>query len=155
MSAPSSSASAQHARPAHLLIVEARFYDELADLLLTGAKRALAKAGASFELVTVPGALEIPAALRLAVASGRFDAYVALGCVIQGETRHYDIVANESARGLTELALRHQALIGNGILTTENGDQARVRADPERKDKGGDAVRAALALLEVKRCLGA
>jgi 6,7-dimethyl-8-ribityllumazine synthase len=136
-----------------ILIVEARFYDEIADMLLAGARRALAQAGARVDLATVPGALEIPAAIRLAVDSGRFDAYVALGCVIQGETRHYDIVAGESARGLTELALRHGALIGNGILTTENGSQARLRADPDGKDKGGDAARAALALLKVQSWL--
>ena len=137
----------------HLLIVEARFYDDIADLLLTGARRALEAAGASFDKVTVPGALEIPAAIRLALASGGYDGFVALGCVIRGETSHYDIVAGESARGLTELALHHQALIGNGILTTDTGAQGRVRADPEGKDKGGDAARAALALLQVKACL--
>jgi 6,7-dimethyl-8-ribityllumazine synthase len=137
----------------HLLIVEARFYDEIADLLLEGARRALDAAGASFDRVTVPGALEIPAALRLALARGGYDAFVALGCVIRGETSHYDIVAGESARGLMELALHHQALIGNGILTTDSGAQARLRADPDGKDKGGDAVRAALALLQVKACL--
>ena len=101
----------------------------------------------------MPGALEIPAAIRLALAGGGYDAFVALGCVIRGETSHYDIVAGESARGLMGLALHHQALIGNGILTTDNGAQARVRADPDGKDKGGDAVRAALALLQVKACL--
>ena len=137
----------------HLLIVEARFYDEIADLLLAGATRALEAAGATFDQVTVPGALEIPAAIRLALDHGGHDAYVALGCVIRGETSHYDIVAGESARGLMELALHHQALIGNGILTTDSGAQARVRADPDGKDKGGDAARAALALLQVKACL--
>ncbi|HSA81017.1 MAG TPA: 6,7-dimethyl-8-ribityllumazine synthase [Geminicoccaceae bacterium] len=140
------------ARP-HLLIVEARFYAEISDMLLTGATRALDEAGATFERVAVPGALEIPAAIRLALAGGGYDAFVALGCVIRGETGHYDIVAGESARGLTELALRHQALIGNGILTTDTGAQARVRADPDGKDKGGDAARAALALLQIKTCL--
>ena len=137
----------------HLLIVEARFYDKIADLLLDGAQRALAVAGASSDRVTVPGALEIPAAIRLALAGGGYDAFVALGCVIRGETSHYDIVAGESARGLMELAVHHQALIGNGILTTDTGAQARVRADPEGKDKGGAAARAALALLQVKACL--
>jgi 6,7-dimethyl-8-ribityllumazine synthase len=137
----------------HLLVVEARFYDEIADLLLAGARRALAAAGTSFEVVTVPGALEIPTAIRLAVAGGGYDAFVALGCVIRGETSHYDIVAGESARGLTDLALDHQAPIGNGILTTDTGAQARVRADPDGKDKGGAAARAALALLQVKACL--
>lgn len=136
----------------HLLIVEARFYDEIADMLLAGATRALEAAQASFDRVTVPGALEVPAAIRLALDGGDYDAFVALGCVIRGETGHYDIVAGESARGLMDLAVQRGALIGNGILTTDDGQQARVRADPAGKDKGGVAARAALALLEVKRC---
>jgi len=139
--------------PPHLLIVEARFYAEISDMLLRGATRALDQVGATFDRVTVPGALEIPAAIRLALAGGGYDAFVALGCVIRGETSHYDIVAGESARGLMDLALRHQALIGNGILTTDSGAQARVRADPDGKDKGGAAARAALVLLQVKACL--
>jgi 6,7-dimethyl-8-ribityllumazine synthase len=134
----------------HLLIVEARFYDQISDLLLAGAKRALEAAGASFETATVPGALEVPAAIRIALDSHRYDAFIALGCVIRGETSHYDIVAGESARGLMDLALVHRALIGNGILTTDNGAQAHVRADPEGKDKGGAAARAALALWRLK-----
>jgi 6,7-dimethyl-8-ribityllumazine synthase len=142
--------SAAPAERWHLLVVEARFYDEIADLLLAGARRALAAAGATFETATVPGALEIPAAIRLALEHGAYDAYVALGCVIRGETSHYDIVAGESARGLTELAVRHGALIGNGILTTDDGAQARLRADPDGKDKGGAAVAAALALLQLQ-----
>ena len=137
----------------HLLIVEARFYDEISDLLLEGAKRALASAGASFDRVIVPGALEIPAAIRLALDGADYDAFVALGCVIRGETSHYDIVAGESARGLMDLAVQRGALIGNGILTADDDAQARVRADPDRKDKGGAAARAALALLQIKRCL--
>jgi 6,7-dimethyl-8-ribityllumazine synthase len=137
----------------HLLIVEARFYEEIADLLLEGARRALERAGASFEVVTVPGALEVPPAIRLALDGADYDAFVALGCVIRGETGHYDIVAGESARGLMELAVQRGALIGNGILTTDDGRQARVRADPDGKDKGGGAARAALALLQIKRCL--
>jgi 6,7-dimethyl-8-ribityllumazine synthase len=136
----------------HLLIVEARFYDEIADRLLDGASRALRAAGATFDKVTVPGALEVPAAIRLALDTGLYDAYVALGCVIRGQTSHYDIVAGESARGLTELAVHHRALIGNGILTTDNGNQAHARADPDGKDKGGGAARAALALLQLKAC---
>jgi len=142
----------------HILIVEARFYDDIADMLLAGATRALEQAGATFERVTVPGALEVPAAIRLALDKGGYDAFVALGCVIRGETSHYDIVANESARGLMELSVHHGALIGNGILTTDTGTQARVRAGPGRpegKDKGGDAARAALALLQVRRCMQA
>jgi 6,7-dimethyl-8-ribityllumazine synthase len=144
------------ARRPHLLIVEARFYDEIADMLLAGATRALEQAGATFDRVTVPGALEVPAAIRLALDKGRYDAFVALGCVIRGQTSHYDIVAGESARGLMELGVHHGALIGNGILTTDTGAQAWVRANserPEGKDKGGDAARAALALLQVRRCM--
>jgi 6,7-dimethyl-8-ribityllumazine synthase len=136
----------------HLLIVEARFYDEIADLLLEGARRALEDADATFDRVTVPGALEIPAAIRLALDGADYDAFVALGCVIRGETSHYDIVAGESARGLMGLAVQRGALIGNGILTTDDGRQARVRADPDSRDKGGAAARAALALLQIKRC---
>jgi 6,7-dimethyl-8-ribityllumazine synthase len=136
----------------HLLIVEARFYDEIADLLLEGAKRALERADATFDRVTVPGALEVPTAIRLALDGADYDAFVALGCVIRGETSHYDIVAGESARGLMELVVQRGALIGNGILTTDDGRQARARADPDGKDKGGDAARAALALLQIKRC---
>jgi len=136
----------------HLLIVEARFYDDLADLLLAGARRALEAAGATFDRVTVPGALEIPAAVRMANETGTYDAFVALGCVIRGETGHYEIVAGESARGLTDLAVQRGALIGNGILTCERGEQARARADPDGKDKGGDAARAALALVQIGRC---
>jgi 6,7-dimethyl-8-ribityllumazine synthase len=137
----------------HLLIVEARFYDEISDLLLEGARRALEAAGATFDRVIVPGALEIPASIRLALDGADYDAFVALGCVIRGETSHYDIVAGESARGLIDLAVQRAALIGNGILTTDDGAQARVRADPDGKDKGGAAARAALALLQIKRCL--
>ena len=142
-------------RPGHVLIIEARFYDHIADALLAGAIRALEAAGATHEQVTVPGALEIPAAIGLGLETGRFHAYVALGCVIRGETSHYDIVAGESARGLTELAVHRGALIGNGILTCDTGQQAEARADPAGKDKGGDAVRAALALLAIKSTLRA
>jgi 6,7-dimethyl-8-ribityllumazine synthase len=136
----------------HLLIVEARFYDEIADLLLAGARRALEAEDVTFDWVTVRGALEIPAAIRLALDGADYDAFVALGCVIRGETSHYDIVAGESARGLMDLAVQRGALIGNGILTTDDGRQARVRADPDGKDKGGGAARAALALVQIKRC---
>jgi 6,7-dimethyl-8-ribityllumazine synthase len=136
----------------HLLIVEARFYDEIADLLLAGARRALEAEDVTFDRVTVRGALEIPVAIRLALDGADYDAFVALGCVIRGETSHYDIVAGESARGLMDLAVQRGALIGNGILTTDDGRQARVRADPDGKDKGGGAARAALALVQIKRC---
>ncbi len=136
----------------HLLIIEARFYDDIADLLLKGAGRALEAADASFDKVTVPGALEIPAAIAMALETRAYDAYVALGCVIRGETSHYDIVAGESARGLMDLAIHRGALIGNGILTCDARTQAIVRADPDSKDKGGDAARAALALLQIRCC---
>ena len=134
----------------HLLIVEARFYDDIADLLLAGAEAALIEAGATFERVAVPGALEIPSAIALAQDTERFDGYVALGCVIRGETSHYDIVAGESAHGLIKLGIEEAALIGNGILTVDTRQQAIVRADPKAKDKGGDAARAALALVGLR-----
>ena len=132
------------------LIVEARFYGHLADHLLAGAKAATEAAGHSFETVQVPGALEIPGAVALAAESGRYDFYVALGTVIRGETYHFEIVAGESARGLMALTMDGLA-IGNGILTVENEAQALVRADPAQKDKGGEAAKAALALLELRQ----
>lgn len=132
---------------ARILIVEARFYGELNDLLLEGARAALM--GHDVEVVTVPGALEIPAAIAFADASGRYDAYVALGIVIRGETYHFEIVAGESARALMALTLDGLA-IGNGILTVENEAQAVARARREEKDKGGEAARAALAMLALK-----
>lgn len=134
---------------AHVLIAEARFYAHLNDLLLAGARAALDQAGHSHETVTLPGALELPGALSLAAESGMFDAYVALGVVIRGETFHFEIVAGESARGLLALTMDGLA-VGNGILTVENEAQALVRADPAQADKGGDAAKAALALLELK-----
>lgn len=136
----------------HVLIVEARFYDDISDMLLAGARRALDAAGVTFDRVQVPGSLEVPAAIGLAVDTDGYDAFIALGCVIRGETAHYDIVAGESARGLTDLAVHRGALIANGILTCENAEQARVRADPGIKDKGGAAARAALALLQLRSC---
>jgi 6,7-dimethyl-8-ribityllumazine synthase len=137
---------------ARILIVEARFYAHLNDLLLAGAKTALADH--EVEVVTVPGALEIPAAVALAAEAGRFDAFVALGVVIRGETYHFEIVAGESARGLMALTLDGLA-IGNGILTVEDEAQALVRADPAQKDKGGEAAKAALAMLALRERLGA
>jgi 6,7-dimethyl-8-ribityllumazine synthase len=131
----------------HLLIVEARFYTALADALLDGATAALAAADASFDVVTVPGALEIPAAISL--AAEQYDGFVALGCVIRGETYHFEIVASESARGLMALTLDGMA-IGNGILTVESEAQAWARANRSEKDKGGEAARAALAMLTLK-----
>jgi len=135
---------------AEILIVEARYYEALSDALLAGARAVLDAAGRSYEIVTVPGALEIPAAIALAAASGRdYAAYVALGCVIRGETYHFDIVANESSRGLTDLALQQHLAIGNGILTVENEAQAWARARPSEGDKGGFAARAALVMAEL------
>ena len=134
---------------AHLLIAEARFYAHLNDMLLAGARAAIEAAGHTHETVTVPGALELPGAISLAAESGRYDAFVALGVVIRGETYHFEIVAGESARGLMALTLDGVA-VGNGILTTENEAQAIVRADPAQLDKGGDAAKAALALLGLR-----
>lgn len=138
---------------ARVLIVEARFYDHLNDMLLAGARRAIEEAGHSHETVTVPGALEIPGALALAAETGRYDAYVAIGVVIRGETYHFEIVSNESARGIMALTLDGIA-IGNGILTTENEAQAIYRADPDQADKGGGAARAALAMLDLRQKFG-
>ena len=137
---------------ANFLIVEARFYAHLNDLLLEGARAALAAAGHSHETVTVPGALEIPAAIALAAESGRFDGFVALGVVIRGETYHFEIVAGESARGIMALTL-DGAAIGNGILTVESEAQPLARARPEEGDKGGGAARTAIALLELRGIL--
>ncbi len=137
----------------HLLIVEARYYEEVGEMLLTGAERALGEAGATFDRMNVPGALEIPAVIRMALEHGDYDAFIALGCVIEGETWHDRIVGGESARALMDLALYDGALIGNGILTVHNLDQAKKRADPNGKCKGDDAARAALALLEARSCL--
>ncbi|MFN3553520.1 MAG: 6,7-dimethyl-8-ribityllumazine synthase [Novosphingobium meiothermophilum] len=134
---------------AKFLIVEARFYDHLNDMLVAGAKAALKQAGHEVEVLTVPGALEIPGAIALADGSGDYDGYVAIGVVIRGETYHFEIVAGESARGIMALTMDGLA-IGNGILTVENEAQALVRADPKQKDKGGEAAKAALALLALR-----
>ena len=134
---------------ATILIVEARFYPHLNDMLLEGARAAIEAAGHKHETITVPGALELPAAISLAAKSGRFCAFVALGVVIRGETFHFEIVSQESARALMELTLQGFA-IGNGVLTVEDEQQAIVRADPEQGDKGGDAARAALALYDLR-----
>ena len=135
---------------ARFLIVEARFYDHLNDLLLDGARAALEEAGHSHETVTVPGALEVPAAIALADGTGRYDGYVALGVVIRGETYHFEVVSNESARGIMALTLDGLA-IGNGILTVEDEAQALARARPDDKDKGGEAAKAALAMFALKQ----
>ena len=138
---------------AKFLIVEARFYDHLNDLLIEGAKAALDEAGHKYEVVTVPGALEIPGAIALAAETGRYDGFVAIGVVIRGETYHFEVVSNESARGLMALSMDAIA-IGNGILTVENEEQALVRARPDQKDKGGEAAKAALALLALQDRFG-
>ena len=135
------------------LIVEARFYGHLNDMLIAGARAALEDAGHKVEVLTVPGALEIPGAISLATESGRYDAYVAIGVVIRGETYHFEIVAGESARAIMALTIDGIA-IGNGILTVENEDQATVRADPILKNKGGEAAVAAMALLELQDRFG-
>jgi len=137
-----------------ILIAEARFYPHLNDMLLDGARRAVEAAGHKHETITVPGALELPAAINLTAKSGRFCAFVALGVVIRGETYHFEIVAEESARALMDLTLQGFA-IGNGILTVENEAQAIERADPGRGDKGGHAARAALALFDLRAKYGA
>ena len=139
---------------ATILIAEARFYPHLSDMLLAGARKAIEAAGHSHETITVPGALELPAAISLAAKSGRFCAFVALGVVIRGETYHFEIVSEESARALMDLTLDGFA-IGNGILSVENESQAIERADPKQGDKGGHAARAALALYELREKYGA
>jgi len=134
---------------ARILIVEARYYEDIADMLLRGAKRVLRDAQAAFDVVTVPGALEIPAAIAL--AAEHYDGFVALGCVIRGETSHYDIVAGESARGLMDISLSLSMPVGNGILTVDTDAQAKMRAKSGGEDKGGGAARAALTLVRLKR----
>ena len=133
----------------HFLIIEARFYTDLLDGLAAGAIDALSAAGATYERLEVPGALEIPGAIAHAAASARdYDGYVALGCVIRGETTHYETVCTESSRGLMDLSVQQKLAVGNGILTVENSEQAWARADMTRKDKGGDAARAALKMAQ-------
>lgn len=144
----------------NIMIVEARFYTEIADELAKGAIAALEARGATYERFAVPGAFEIPAAVAYALAaeekSGkrRFDGYVTLGCVIRGETTHYDYVCNESARGLQDLAVKYNLALGYGILTVENGEQAWARAKVDRKNKGGDVANACLDMIELRRELG-
>ncbi|MDX8452572.1 6,7-dimethyl-8-ribityllumazine synthase [Mesorhizobium sp. VK9D] len=145
---------------AHLLIVEARFHDDLADALLEGATGALDEAGATYDVVTVPGSLEIPAVITFALdgaAEGgtHYDGFVALGTIIRGDTYHFDIVANESSRALMDLSLQEAIAIGNGILTTENDAQAWARARKTEGDKGGFAARAALTMIALKEKFGA
>ena len=138
---------------ATILLAEARFNPHLNDMLIAGARAAVEAAGHKHETLTVPGALELPGAIALAARSGRFCAFVALGVVIRGETYHFEIVAEESARALMELTVQGFA-VGNGILTVENEAQAIVRADPAQGDKGGDAARAALALYDLREQYG-
>ena len=145
--------------PLRILIVEARFYDHIADELLAGAKAALKAAKAECDVVSVPGALEIPSAIAMAEEGGhrpagvRYDGYVALGCVIRGETFHFEIVAGESARGMMDLAIGRRLAIGNGILTVDTEAQALARARASDLDKGGGAAKACLAVIEVRRRL--
>lgn len=145
---------------ARLLVVEARFYDDIGEMLLAGARAACEANKVSFDLLSMPGALEIPTAMAIAVdqaaAAGRpYDGVVALGCIIRGETYHFEIVSNDSSRGLMDLSVSRKLPLGNGILTVEDEQQALVRADPKQGDKGGDAVRAALALVALVRSNGA
>lgn len=138
-----------------ILIVEARFYSDLADALLQGASDVLTAHGADFDVVTVPGALEIPGAIAMAASgSERYDGYVGLGVVIRGETYHFDIVSNESARGMMDLTVQRELCIGNGVLTVEDEDQAWARARASEGDKGGGAARAALTMVALKQQLG-
>jgi 6,7-dimethyl-8-ribityllumazine synthase len=143
---------------ARILVVEARYYEDIADMLLRGAKRVLKDAGTTFDVVTVPGALEIPAAIMIALHGSEarerpYDGVVALGCVIRGETSHYDIVAGESARAIMDISIARDMPMGNGILTVDTDAQARARARLSGEDKGGGAARAALALVRLKRRL--
>jgi 6,7-dimethyl-8-ribityllumazine synthase len=142
-----------------ILVVEARYYDDIADALLAGAKKALQEAGALFDCISVPGSLEIPAAIAIALDAARkkrrpYDGAVALGCVIRGETIHFEIVSHESAHGLLNLSVARGIPIGNGIITVENEAQAMARASVDDQDKGGGAVRAALTLVGLKKRLG-
>ena len=153
--------SALELPPPHVLVVEARFYGEIADEMMRGAAQALEAAGASHERLAVPGAFETPGLIAMVLEAQRtepnrrpFDGFVALGCVIRGETTHYDYVCGESARGLMDLACQHRIALGYGILTVENGNQAWARARVAEKNKGGDAAEACLAMIRHKRALG-
>lgn len=144
----------------HLLIIDARFYDDISDELVRGAVEVIEAEGATHDRVSVPGVLEIPAALSMALVAGEdsgtdYDGYVLLGCVIRGETSHYDIVANESARAVMQLSIDAALAVGNGILTVENADQAWARARVSEKNKGGVAAQAALAMIAVRDRIGA
>lgn len=134
-----------------VLIIQADYYRHISELLLLGASAELKKANIDFELVSVLGALEIPAAIAIANETKRFSGFIALGCVIRGETYHFDVVCNESARGINQIAIAHKLAIGNGILTVENEEQALNRADPKCLDKGGFAAKSCLTMIELKR----
>jgi 6,7-dimethyl-8-ribityllumazine synthase len=143
----------------HLLVIDARFYEDISDELFNGAKLAIDAAGATFERVSVPGVLEIPAALSMALAAmedgqANFDGFVVLGCVIRGETTHYDIVSNESARAIMDMSVIEAIAVGNGILTVENDDQAHARSRVQEKNKGGGAAEAALAMIALRKKFG-
>lgn len=135
---------------AKIAVVAANFYEKYAEALIDGAAQVINGAGHEAEVIIVPGALEVPAAIALAAESEQFEGYVALGCVIRGETTHYDTVCNESARALMDLTVHGMLAVGNGILTVENDEQAWVRADVKQKNKGADAARACLALMDIK-----
>ena len=145
----------------HVMITVARFYEDIADELVSGATAALESAGATWEIVAVPGAFELPAAVSTAVRSlefvggrRRFDGFVTLGCVIRGETSHYDYVCGETARALQDLAVKYCLALGFGLLTVENSEQAEERASVDRRDKGGEAARVCLSMIEMKRNFG-
>jgi 6,7-dimethyl-8-ribityllumazine synthase len=158
MAGPRRAKRNEQAKSAPILIVEARFYDDIADALLAGATKALKEAGATFDCLSVPGSLEIPTTIAIALDAAprrrAYDGAVALGCVIRGDTIHFEIVSQQSARGLMELSVARKIPIGNGIITVDTEAQAWVRARAEEQDKGGDAARAALALIAIKRRLG-
>ena len=148
----------QPRQPPHIMVVEARFYQDIADELIASVTAVLDEAGATYERFSVPGAFELPAAIAIAVRSmtyytarRRYDGYIALGCVLRGETTHYDYVCQESARALQDLAVKYALALGYGILTCENHAQALVRARRDGKDRGGHAARACLSMIELKR----
>ena len=134
-----------------ILIINANFYTEISNLLLEGASKIIKKSGYEYDVITVPGAFEIPAVIAFAKDSEKYDGYVALGCVIRGETTHYDYVCQESARGLNELAMKEKLAIGYGIITVENDEQAIARANPNQKDKGGFVANACLEMIKIKK----
>ena len=138
----------------HLLVIDAPYYTEISESLMEGVSAVLKQAGATHDYVTVPGVLEIPAAVSMAVASStNYDGYIVIGCVIRGETTHYEIVSNESARAIMDLSVKHQLAIGNGIQTVENEAQAWARAKVSEKNKGGGAAQAALDMINLKKSL--